>query len=170
LEKEYNHGGVDLKKMLMLAMIVLFGLSGTVLAEEKGSGMHEGQLQTIRGEVIDVSCYVSHGAIGEAHKECAVACLKAGQPGGILEEGTSKVYIAAKEEDHLTNPNTELIPYAAKMVEVKGVVHERGGVATIDIKEIKEIGSPATKEGKGSGMMEEKKGSGMMEEKKGSGH
>lgn len=149
-----------MKKMLMLAMIVFFALSGTVFAEQKGIGMHDEELQTIRGEVIDISCYVSHGAVGAAHKECAVTCMKAGQPVGILEQGTGKIYVAAKEEDHLTNPNSELIPYAAKMVEVKGLVHERGGIATIDIREIKEIGGhSAMQENKGSGMME-KKGSG----------
>ena len=157
-------------RIFVLAMALLFAVSGITFAEEKGSKMSTEELQTIRGEVIDVSCYVSHEARGEAHKDCAVACMKAGQPAGILEESTGKMYVAVKEEDHLTNPNIELIPYAAKMVEVKGIVNERGGVATIDIKEIKEISGSSMMEKKGSGMMEQKKGSGMMEEKKGSGN
>ena len=159
-----------MNKVFIMTVAVFLVSSGIVLAEDKGSKMGTEELQTIRGEVIDVSCYVSHEARGEAHKDCAVACMKAGQPAGILEESTGKVYVAAKEEDHLTNPNIELIPYAAKMVEVKGIVNERGGVATIDIKEIKEISGSSMMEKKGSGMMEQKKGSGMMEEKKGSGN
>jgi len=118
-----------MRKTLVLTVLALLVFSGRTFAEEK----------TIKGEVIDLSCYVAEGAKGDAHKECAIACIKAGQPAGILEEGTGKVYIAAKEEDHLKNPGTELLPYVAKMVEVKGKVNERGGVATIDIKEIKEI-------------------------------
>lgn len=141
-----------MKKLVALSVLVVLVFCGRAFAEEK----------TIKGEVIDVSCYVAEGDKGDAHKECAIACIKAGQPAGILEEGTGKVYIAAKEDDHMKNPGTELLPYAAKMVEVKGSVSERGGVAIIDIKEIKEIE-------KASPMME-KKGSGMMEEKKGSGY
>lgn len=141
-----------MKKWIALSVLAVLVFNGRVFAEEK----------TIKGEVIDVSCYVAEGAKGDAHKECAIACIKAGQPAGILEEGTGKVYVAAKEEDHMKNPGIELLPYAAKMVEVKGSVNERGGVATIDVKEIKEIGKAAS--------MTEKKGSGMMEEKKGSGN
>lgn len=160
-----------MNKVFVMAVAVFLVSSGIVLAEDKGSKMGVEELQTIKGEVIDVSCYVSHGAHGESHKYCAVACMKAGQPGGILEEGTGKVYVAAKIEDHLKSPNEELIPYAAQMVEAKGVVKEQCGVAIIDIKEIKEIENASSMiDKKGSGMKEEKKGSGMMEEKKGSGN
>lgn len=140
-----------MKKWIVLSVFAALVFCGRAFAEEK----------TIKGEVIDVSCYVAEGAKGDAHKECAIACIKAGQPAGILDEGTGKVYIAVKEEDHMKNPGTELLPYVAKMVEVKGSVNERGGVAIIDVKEIKEIGNVVPKtEKKGSGMMEEKKGSG----------
>jgi len=156
-----------MRKWLLLSLVLAFVVIASIaLADQKGSKMESEELRIIKGEVIDVSCYAEEGARGEGHKNCAVACIKAGQPGGILEESTGKVYVAAKE-DHMTNPNTQLIPYAAKMVEVKGDVHERGGVATIDIKEIKELGgSAAITEKKSSGMMEEK--SSPMEEKKGS--
>lgn len=140
-----------MKKWIALSVLAVLVFGGRAFAEEK----------TIKGEVIDVSCYAAEGAKGDAHKECAIACIKAGQPAGILEEGTGKVYIAAKEDDHMKNPGTELLPYVAKMVEVKGNVSERGGVATIDVKEIKELGNATSAmEKKGSGMMEEKKGSG----------
>lgn len=145
-----------MKKLIFLSMAAFLVLGALSLAFAE-------ELKTIKGEVIDVSCYVSHGAKGESHKDCTIGCIKAGQPAGILEEGTGKVYVAAKEDDHMTSPGLQLVPYAAKMVEVQGVIHERGGVATIDVRKIMEIGS--------SGTMMEKKGSGMMEEeeKKGSG-
>ncbi|OIO36671.1 MAG: hypothetical protein AUJ74_01055 [Candidatus Omnitrophica bacterium CG1_02_44_16] len=141
-----------MRKLIVLNVLAMLVFCGGAFAEQK----------TIKGEVIDVSCYVAAGAKGEAHKECAIACIKAGQPAGILEEITGKVYIAAKEEDHMNNPGAELLPYVAKMVEVKGDVKERGGVAIVDVKEIKELGNAVP--------MMDKKGSGMMEEKKGSGN
>ena len=112
-------------------------------------------------------CYVTAGAKGADHKTCALACIQAGEPAGILEEGTGKVYVVIAE-DHSTNPSKEILPYLAKMVEVTGTVNERGGISTIDIKDIKEIGAssmgmPKEKMGmhkEGMGMMKEKKGAG----------
>jgi hypothetical protein len=98
------------------------------------------EAKTIKGEVIDVSCYVAAGAKGMDHRTCAIDCLKAGEPAGILEEGTNKVYLVVTE-DHATNPATKVLPFVAKMVEATGTVSERGGLSTIDIKEIKEIQS-----------------------------
>lgn len=118
-----------MKKVIILIIAVMLLSAGYVFAQE---------MKTIKGEVIDVSCYVAAGAKGESHKECALACLRAGEPGGILEENTGKVYLVVTE-DHTTNPTTKLLPYVAQMVEAKGSVNERAGISTIDIKEIKEL-------------------------------
>jgi hypothetical protein len=99
------------------------------------------ETKTVKGEVIDVSCYVAAGVKGEDHKTCALACLEAGEPAGILEEGTGKVYLVVSE-DHMTNPSKKMLPYVAKIVEATGTVNERGGITTIDIKDIKEVEAP----------------------------
>jgi hypothetical protein len=98
------------------------------------------QTQRIRGEVIDVECYVAHEGKGESHKQCAITCIKGGQPAGILEEKTGKIYLIVTE-DHVTNPSKKIMPYIAKMVDVDGTVKERNGISIIDIKEIKEVPS-----------------------------
>ena len=49
-------------------------------AEAKASG----QTQTIKGEVVDMMCYLDHGAKGDKHKGCAEKCIKAGGPVGLL--------------------------------------------------------------------------------------
>lgn len=118
-----------MKKELILIMILIL-ISFTIAFSQ--------QVKTIKGEVIDVSCYVAAGAKGVQHKTCALACLQVGEPAGILEEGTGKVYIVVTE-DHMTNPSQKVLPFVAKMVEVTGTVYERGGVSTINIKNIKEI-------------------------------
>jgi hypothetical protein len=97
-----------------------------------------GQMKTIVGDVIDVSCYVAAGAKGGKHMMCATGCLKTGEPAGILEEKTGKVYLVVTN-DHVTNPNIKVLPLAGKAVEVSGDVNERDGLATIDIKDIKEM-------------------------------
>jgi hypothetical protein len=115
----------------ILAGMFLFTLATTALT----------QTQSIRGEVIDVECYVAQGAKGESHKQCAIACIKGGQPAGIREENTGKIYLVVTE-DHATPPSEKIMPFIAKMVVVDGTVKERGGISIIDIKSIKEIGSP----------------------------
>lgn len=116
-----------MKKWLLLFIAMVLASPFFAFSEEK----------TITGEVIDVSCYVIAGAKGMEHKQCAIDCLKSGAPAGILEESTGKVYIVIVE-DHKTNPAEKVLPFVAKMVEVKGNVNERSGVSVIDIKEIKE--------------------------------
>lgn len=130
--------------VLVLTVMFVAAVAMVALAEE---------VKTIKGEVIDISCYVPAGAKGEEHKACALACLKAGEPAGILEDGTGKVYIVVTG-DHTTNPSAKVLPFAAKMVEVTGSVSEKDGLSVIDIKDIKEAQAvPA-------GTMEEKKGMG----------
>jgi hypothetical protein len=93
----------------------------------------------IRGEVIDVSCYVMkvEKGRGEAHKTCAIACAKAGEPVGILDEKSGKVYLAITS-DH-SNPADKLIPLMAKTVDATGMIYEKAGVTAIDIKDVKEV-------------------------------
>jgi hypothetical protein len=121
--------GIKMNKTIALITILVMILFGVAFSQ---------QIKTIRGEVIDISCYAAAGAKGDAHKECALACIKAGEPAGILEEGTGKVYIVVSE-DHSTNPSVKVVPFVGKMVEITGTVNEKGGVSTVDIKDIREV-------------------------------
>jgi hypothetical protein len=138
-----------MSRTLIFVLILTFMTIGAATAQET---------KTIKGEVVDVSCYVAEGAKGEDHETCALACLQAGEPAGILEEGTGKVYVVITM-DH-SNPATKVIPYVAKMVEVKGSVSERGGISTIDIKEIKKLEEAAPTKTETGAMKEKQKTSG----------
>ena len=84
---------------------------------------------TISGEVVDVSCYLAHGAkgMGEEHKACAETCAKAGSPLGILtKEGT--LYVSVMPDDHSAGPAAKLMDHIAHQVEATGVVRKKGGV------------------------------------------
>ena len=72
-------------------------------------------VKTIAGDIIDPSCWVMNGAKGEAHKECMVACAKAGQTLAILEKKTNKVYILAAERPG-EDPNKSVLDYAGMPV------------------------------------------------------
>ena len=92
-------------------------------------------VKTIAGDVIDPSCWVMNGAKGEAHKECMVACAKAGQTLAILEKKTNKVYILAAERPG-EDPNKSVLDYAGMPVLVKGKVFTRGGIMAIQVASI----------------------------------
>ncbi len=75
---------------------------------------------TIRGEVIDQSCYRKLGVekgTGAAHLSCALDCAKKGQVLGILTDGDGLLKITG---DYVANNNAKLIDYVGKYVEVSG--------------------------------------------------
>ena len=138
------------KTILTLACLIIFTASSLALTGEK---------RTIRGKFIDIRCYVDHkGGQDEVCRQCVIACFKADNPGGILEEGSGKIYLVVSDDRKL-NLNDTLMPYFTKRIEIKGVVKERGGVSTITIEEIKEISyAPAKIEKKGPTLAGERKG------------
>ncbi|HYR68724.1 MAG TPA: hypothetical protein VER77_02510 [Candidatus Dormibacteraeota bacterium] len=97
---------------------------------------------SVIGEVIDPACWVINGAKGEAHKECAIACAKAGQTLAILERKTNKVYILASERPG-EDPNKGLIDYIGQAVLAKGKIYSRGGLLAIQVASVE----PAPKVG-----------------------
>jgi hypothetical protein len=90
------------------------------------------QTKTIKGEVVDLMCYLDHGARGEKHADCAQTCIKGGGPVGILT-GNNELYLIIGEHKPL---NDQLAPLAAKIITVKGKVVERDGMKMIENAEI----------------------------------
>lgn len=91
---------------------------------------------TIQGEVVDLACYLTKGAHGEGHAECAQACIKGGLPVGILTK-SGEVYLAIGANHKPAN--SLLLPYAAKQVEVTGTVDRRGGVEVVAVSSVKPV-------------------------------
>jgi hypothetical protein len=99
-------------------------------AEEKASG----QVQAIKGEVVDLMCYIDHGAKGEKHKGCAEKCIKSGGPVGLLT-ADSQLYLVIGKHEPI---NDKLAAKAAQTVTLKGKVTERGGIKMIEATEVTE--------------------------------
>jgi hypothetical protein len=91
--------------------------------------------RTIVGEVVDPGCWIVNGSKGASHKECAIACAKAGQVLGILENKTQKLYILATDKPG-EDPNKGLIDYVGQIVTAKGRVYSRGGATGIKITSV----------------------------------
>lgn len=87
---------------------------------------------TVKGEVVDLMCYLDHGAKGEKHAGCAAKCIKSGGPVGLLT-ADDKLYLLIGEHKPM---NDALVEYAAKTITVKGKVVERHGMRMIENAEI----------------------------------
>jgi len=82
----------------------------------------------VKGEVLDMACYLDHGAHGEKHAQCAAKCIKSGLPVGIKGED-GKTYLLIGDHKPL---NSTLAQYAGKTITVKGKLASRDGINMIE--------------------------------------
>lgn len=61
--------------------------------------LEHGHVETITGEVVDVSCFLQLGKRGEAHIACGQKCVRNGQPVGVLTD-KGRLYLIIPEEHH----------------------------------------------------------------------
>ncbi len=87
---------------------------------------------TVTGEVLDMACYLDHGAHGEGHASCAEKCVSSGLPVG-LKSANGTVYLLIGQ--HMP-ANQELAQYAAKTITVKGKFVSRDGMNLLENIEI----------------------------------
>src|SRR5437868_2055992 len=76
-------------------------------AEQDKDSLDASASKEVMGEVVDMMCYVDHGAMGEAHAKCAGKCIKGNGPVGIVSDG--KAYLVVGEHKPL---NETLAQYA----------------------------------------------------------
>lgn len=113
---------------------LLVGLLATLLIGVAGFAQQNKQTKTIKGEVVDLWCYMDHTAHGEKHKACAVACAKMGNPIGIVD-ADGNAYIAVGSELHQSD-REKLIDKMAQQVTVTGTVVSRGGLKMLYVQSI----------------------------------
>ncbi len=121
-----------MRKMALFAgfvtlLLILSGLS-QVYAQAK--------TVTVKGEVIDTYCYALMGAKGESHRQCAIDCVKAGIPAGLLEEGTGKVYVLLPNKDKAGLPKG-VIDKLGRMATITGKTYASGGSNFLTVESIK---------------------------------
>src|SRR5215831_14135979 len=85
---------------LLLATIGVLATAALVAApaaaDEKKAAAKD---KAVQGEILDLACYIGHGASGPSHADCAKECAKGGQPMGLLSsDGTVYVLLADHED------------------------------------------------------------------------
>jgi hypothetical protein len=122
-----------IRKTIMATLTVGAILSLRALsmgAEDKTAA----QTQTVKGEIVDLMCYLDHGAKGEKHKGCAKKCIDSGGPVGLLT-ADDQLYLVIGDHKPM---NKELSTKAAETITLKGKVVERNGVKMIENAEVQE--------------------------------
>src|SRR6266487_710961 len=119
------------RRILVLLLVSVAALALVVAA----FGQPKGPKVTVKGEVVDLWCYLEGGDHGAKHKACAVTCAKAGNPIGIVDS-KGNVYVAMGIKDH--QPGREvLINRMADTVTVSGTLVKKGGTQVIYVMSVK---------------------------------
>lgn len=93
------------------------------------------QKTTLKGEVLDMSCYMGHGSHGPGHQMCAQMCLSKGLPAGLLTSN-GQVYLLV-EDHHQAGAYETAIKHAADNVTINGSVVDKNGVRALIVEGVK---------------------------------
>src|SRR5258707_807824 len=83
----------------MRSRFVTVSMLALLVAGTSANAQPKGQHTTIKGEVVDLWCYLEGGDRGPAKKDCATACAKAGNPIGVLD-AKGNLFVTAGIKDH----------------------------------------------------------------------
>ncbi len=112
----------------VIALIAGAAVSTASFAATTTTEAKSGGEVTVTGEVLDMACYLDHGAHGAKHADCAKKCISSGLPVGL--KGTDgKTYLLIGE--HMP-ANDELAKHAAETITVHGKLVERDGINLLE--------------------------------------
>ena len=115
---------------LLAGACVLLGFGSSAAYAEP-----QGETVRVKGEVVDLWCYLEGGDHGADHKDCAIACAKAGNPIGLLTE-KSEIYVMMGLQDH--QPGRDLLmDKMAATVTITGTLEKKGGEQVIYVASAK---------------------------------
>src|ERR1044071_8233486 len=95
-----------LKVAVSATFIAALVTAPLALAQEQGKqDLTAAAEKTVTGEVVDLMCYIDHGASGDKHSACGSKCIKGGGPVGIVENG--KAYLVVGEHKPINDELAE---------------------------------------------------------------
>ncbi len=95
-------------------------VSNIRLGQDLLPALGRGEEMTLRGEVVEISCYRQKGirdGTGANHVACAKACVEQGKTLGLLSEGDGLFRIVG---ELTADKSAKLVPYIGATVEVRG--------------------------------------------------
>jgi hypothetical protein len=129
----------DWKQIQKLAAAIIISAGITAASLQLWQyGKHrliQGKEIVVKGEVLDMACYIAYNHSGPEYAADARDCISHGLPVGIKAED-GKVYLLTGYDAHV---NAELADYAAKVVTIRGKETARDGFAQIQVEEIRKF-------------------------------
>ena len=123
-----------MKRILAIALLTIMSVVAIAAADE-AKKEEAAKPTTLTGEVIDLSCYMGHGASGMDHAKCAQSCITKGMPVGFLTtDGVMYVILGSGHEP----ANKSVVDFAGKKSMITGTVKEDKGLKTIEMASIAE--------------------------------
>jgi hypothetical protein len=113
------------RRVAVVALAILLG--GQVAdAQDAPKRIPGGASVEIRGEVVELGCYLRDGSRGEGHRTCALACLKNGGQLAIVQDETGTLYPLAGATP-ASDPSAAARQHVAARVAVRGQLFQRNG-------------------------------------------
>lgn len=116
------------KALIPLLFGLCLGACGIAHAAEPAP-----KAQTVEGELVDLACYLDHGARGEKHKACATSCARNNLPIGLLDKRGHLYLVIDKAHKPM---NATLADKMASTVKATGKVVSRNGVSMIEVSKL----------------------------------
>ncbi len=112
-----------------VALLLLAPAAGLLAADKEGSGD-----LTVKGEVLDMACYLAHEAKGPEHEKCALKCAKMGQPIGLLTQDGKVYLLVADHADQTAFEQAKML--AGQQVTITGPVAARAGMEALTVHKV----------------------------------
>ncbi len=109
-----------------LGLALAIGAAGLAMAAE----------QSVTGNLVDTFCYTVVGAHGAGHAQCALKCAQKGIPVGLVEKGTSKMYVLLPPKNAQGLP-ADVLNNMEKQVTVTGKSYSKDGVEFLTVESVK---------------------------------
>jgi hypothetical protein len=123
-----------MKRVLLVTMFAIMGFVAIAAADE-AKKEEPAKATTMTGEIIDLSCYVDHAAMGAEHAKCANSCIKKGLPVGFLSADGTMYIMLGKDHEPI---NALVADFAGKKSTVTGTVKDNKGFKSFELNTIAE--------------------------------
>ena len=128
-------------QILKLAAAIIISASITAVSlklwQRESHRLVQGKEIVVKGEVLDMTCYIAYNMSGPEHAGCARDCIKRGLPVGIKATDGKVYLLVGTNWRRRESLNSQLAEYAAKTVTIRGKETMRGGFAQLQVEEIR---------------------------------
>ncbi len=128
-------------QILKLAAAIIISASITAVSlklwQRESHRLVQGKEIVVKGEVLDMTCYIAYNMSGPEHAGCARDCIKRGLPVGIKATDGKVYLLVGTNWRRRESLNSQLAEYAAKTVTIRGKETMRDGFAQLQVEEIR---------------------------------